>query len=138
MYININIITVIAIIVAVITIVGSISLFIEAILKNRLANPQFIVIIFGIIILCMGALVCNIDYSKGSPAEIYTHEDVTGAYNAGYDDGLYENQVTNSIEAVEQWLNNIETVTIGEDGQTIHIIDSNKEEWILVSSDYQN
>ena len=133
MYISINIATIIAIAILVITIIGTMSLFIEASIKDRLANPKFVIIIFGILIVCLGVLICNIDYSKSVPTEVYTNEDVTGAYNAGYDAGIEDSYTT-----TEDWFSNLQNVTISEDGTTIHLIDSNGEEWVLVSDDYQN
>ena len=133
MYISINIATIIAIAILVITIIGTMSLFIEASIKDRLANPKFVIIIFGILIVCLGVLICNIDYSKSVPTEVYTNEDVTGAYNAGYDAGIEDSYTT-----TEDWFSNLQNVTISEDGTTIHLIDSNWEEWVLVSDDYQN
>ena len=133
MYISINIATIIAIAILVITIIGTMSLFIEASIKDRLANPKFVIIIFGILIVCLGVLICNIDYSKSVPTEVYTNEDVTGAYNAGYDAGVEDSYTT-----TEDWFSNLQNVTISEDGTTIHLIDGNGEEWILVSDDYQN
>ena len=133
MYISINIATIIAIAILVITIIGTMSLFIEASIKDRLANPKFVIIIFGILIVCLGVLICNIDYSKSIPAEVFTNEDVTGAYNAGYDKGIEEAYTT-----TENWFSNLQSVTIGKDNSTIHLIDGNGEEWVLVSDDYQN
>lgn len=133
MYISINITTIIAVAILVITIIGTMSLFIEASIKDRLANPKFVIIIFGILIVCLGVLICNIDYSKSVPTEVYTNEDVTGAYNAGYDTGIEDSYTT-----TEDWFSNLQNVTISEDNSTIHLIDGNGEEWVLVSDDYQN
>ena len=133
MFIAINIATIIAIIISIITIIGTISLSIEANIKNKTMNPKFLIIVLGILIICLGILICNIDYSKSTPAEIFTNEDVTGAYNAGYDAGVEDSYTT-----TEDWFSNLQNVTIGEDGTTIHLIDDNGEEWVLVSDDYQN
>lgn len=133
MFIAINIATIIAIIISIITIIGTISLSIEANIKNKTMNPKFLIIVLGILIICLGVLICNIDYSKSVPAEIFTNEDVTGAYNAGYDAGVEDSYTT-----TEDWFSNLQNVTIGEDGTTIHLIDGNGEEWVLVSDDYQN
>ena len=133
MFIAINIATIIAIIISIITIIGTISLSIEANIKNKTMNPKFLIIVLGILIICLGVLICNIDYSKSTPAEIFTNEDVTGAYNAGYDAGVEDSYTT-----TEDWFSNLQNVTIGEDGTTIHLIDDNGEEWVLVSDDYQN
>lgn len=133
MFIAINIATIIAIIISIITIIGTFSLSIEANIKNKTMNPKFLIIVLGILIICLGVLICNIDYSKSTPAEVYTEEDLTGSYNAGYDKGIEEAYAT-----TEDWFSNLQNVTISEDGTTIHLIDSNGEEWVLVSDDYQN
>lgn len=133
MYLSINIATIVAIAISIIVIIGTISLFIEASIKDRLANPKFVIIIFSILIVCTGVLICNIDYSKSTPAKVYTEEDLTGSYNAGYDKGVEEAYTT-----TEDWFSNLQNVAISEDGTTIHLIDSNGEEWVLVSDDYQN
>lgn len=133
MFIAINIATIIAIIISIITIIGTISLSIEANIKNKTMNPKFLIIVLGILIICLVVLICNIDYSKSTPAEVFTNEDVTGAYNAGYDKGIEDSYTT-----TEDWFSNLQSVTIGEDGTTIHLIDDNGEEWVLVSDDYQN
>ena len=90
-------------------------------------------IIMAILAISTIVLICNIDYSKSAPAEIFTNEDVTGAYNAGYDKGVEEAYAT-----TEDWFSNLQNVTISEDNSTIHLIDNNGEEWVLVSDDYQN
>ena len=133
MFIAINIATIIAIIISIITIIGMISLSIEANIKNKTMNPKFLIIVLGILIICLVVLICNIDYSKSTPAEVFTNEDVTGAYNAGYDAGIEDSYTT-----TENWFSNLQSVTIGEDNSTIHLIDDNGEEWVLVSDDYQN
>ena len=133
MFIAINIATIIAIIISIITIIGTISLSIEANIKNKTMNPKFLIIVLGILIICLVVLICNIDYSKSTPAEVFTNEDVTGAYNAGYDAGVEDSYTT-----TEDWFSNLQNVTIGEDGTTIHLIDDNGKEWVLVSDDYQN
>ena len=90
-------------------------------------------VLMVIITIGILALICNIDYSKSTPAEVYTEEDLTKSYNAGYDKGIEEAYTT-----TEDWFSNLQSVTIGEDNSTIHLIDSNGEEWVLVSDDYQN
>lgn len=133
MYISINIASIIAIAISIIVIIGTMSLFIEASIKDRLANPKFVIIIFSILIVCTGVLICNIDYNKSTPAEVYTEENLTESYNAGYDAGIKEAYTT-----TEDWFSNLQNVTISEDNSTIHLIDENGEEWVLVSDDYQN
>ena len=63
---------------------------------------------------------------------IYSEEDLTGSYNVGYEDGLHEaeeSSMASQIEIVESWLCNLESVTIN--GEVVHIVDSNGEEWII-------
>jgi hypothetical protein len=106
---------------------------IEAIVHKKAMNPRAMFIIMAILAISTIVLICNIDYSKSAPAEIFTNEDVTGAYNAGYDKGVEEAYAT-----TEDWFSNLQNVTISEDNSTIHLIDNNGEEWVLVSDDYQN
>lgn len=63
---------------------------------------------------------------------LYSEEDITGSYNVGFEDGLHEAEeasMASQIEIVESWLCNLESVTIN--GEVIHIIDSNGEEWVI-------
>lgn len=106
---------------------------IEAIVHKKAMNPRAMLIIMAILAISVITLICNIDYSKSTPAEVFTNEDVTGAYNAGYDAGIEDSYTT-----TENWFSNLQSVTIGEDNSTIHLIDDNGEEWVLVSDDYQN
>lgn len=133
MFITMNSVVIIAISLAIIMIAYGIIINFEAIAHKKSMNPRAMFIIMAILIICLGVLICNIDYSKSTPAEIFTNEDVTGAYNAGYDKGIEEAYAT-----TENWFSNLQSVTIGEDGTTIHLIDGNGEEWVLVSDDYQN
>ena len=106
---------------------------IEAIVHKKSMNPRAMLIIMAILAISVITLICNIDYSKSTPAEVYTEEDLTGSYNAGYDKGIEEAYAT-----TENWFSNLQSVTIGEDNSTIHLVDDNGEEWVLVSDDYQN
>lgn len=133
MYINMSTISIITIAISIIMIVYGIDINIEAIAHRKSMNPRAMLIIMAILAISTIILICNIDYSKSIPAEVYTNEDVTGAYNAGYDKGYEEAYAT-----TEDWFSNLQNVTISEDGTTIHIVDSNGEEWVLVSDDYQN
>lgn len=133
MYITMNSIVIIAIAISIIMIVYGIVINIEAIAHKKSMNPRAMLIIMAILAISVIVLICNIDYSKSTPAEIYTKEDVTGAYNAGYDAGIDDSYTT-----TEDWFSNLQNVTISEDNSTIHLIDSNGEEWVLVSDDYQN
>ena len=133
MFITMNSVVIIAISLAIIMIAYGIIINIEAIAHKKSMNPRAMLVLMVIITIGILTLICNIDYSKSTPAEVYTKEDVTGAYNAGYDAGIEDSYTT-----TEDWFSNLQSVTIGEDGTTIHLIDGNGEEWVLVSDDYQN
>ena len=123
----------VAISLAIIMIVYGVIINIEAIEHKKSMNPRAMLIIMAILAISVITLICNIDYSKSVPAEIFTNEDITGAYNAGYDKGIEEAYAT-----TENWFSNLQSVTISEDNTTIHLVDGNGEEWVLVSDDYQN
>ena len=133
MFITMNSVVIIAISLAIIMIAYGIIINIEAIAHKKSMNPRAMLVLMVIITIVILALICNIDYSKSTPAEVYTEEDLTKSYNAGNDKGIEEAYTT-----TEDWFSNLQSVTIGEDNSTIHLIDSNGEEWVLVSDDYQN
>ena len=133
MFITMNSVVIIAISLAIIMIAYGIIINIEAIAHKKSMNPRAMLVLMVIITIGILTLICNIDYSKSTPAEVYTEEDLTGSYNAGYDKGIEEAYAT-----TENWFSNLQSVTIGEDNSTIHLIDDNGEEWVLVSDDYQN
>lgn len=133
MYITMNSVVMVVVSLAIVMIAYGVIINIEAIAHKKSMNPRAMFIIMAILAISTIVLICNIDYSKSIPAEVYTNEDVTGAYNAGYDKGYEEAYAT-----TEEWFNNLQEVTISEDNSTIHLIDSNGEEWVLVSDDYQN
>lgn len=133
MYINMNSVVMVAISLAIVMIAYGVIINIEAIAHKKSMNPRAMFIIMAILAISVVVLICNIDYSKSTPAEVFTNEDVTGAYNAGYDAGVEDSYTT-----TEDWFSNLQNVTISEDNSTIHLIDGNGEEWILVSDDYQN
>lgn len=133
MFITMNSVVIIAISLAIIMIAYGIIINIEAIAHKKSMNPRAMLVLMVIITIGILTLICNIDYSKSTPAEVYTKEDLTGSYNAGYDAGVNETYTT-----TENWFSNLQNVTISEDRTTIHLIDSNGEEWVLVSDDYQN
>ena len=133
MYINITNVTIVAIAIVAIMIVYGLVINLEAMAQNKSMNPKAMFILVVVIAIGITIVLDHIDYSKSTPAEVYTEEDVTGAYNAGYDKGIEEAYTT-----TEDWFNNLQNVTIGEDNSTIHLIDGNGEEWVLVSDDYQN
>lgn len=133
MYINMNSVVMVAISLAIVMTVYGVIINIEAIAHRKSMNPRAMFIIMAILAISAIVLICNIDYNKSIPAEVYTKEDVTGAYNAGYDAGIEDSYTT-----TEDWFSNLQNVTISEDNSTIHLIDGNGEEWVLVSDDYQN
>lgn len=133
MFITMNSVVMVAISLAIVMIVYGVIINIEAIAHKKSMNPRAMFIIMAILAISVVVLICNIDYSKSTPAEVYTEEDLTGSYNAGYDKGIEEAYTT-----TEDWFSNLQSVTIGEDNSTIHLIDGNGEEWVLVSDDYQN
>ena len=133
MYINMSSAIIIVVCLAIVMVAYGVIINIEAIVHKKSMNPRAMFIIMAILAISVITLICNIDYSKSVPAEIFTNEDVTGAYNAGYDAGIEDSYTT-----TENWFSNLQSVTIGEDNSTIHLIDGNGEEWILVSDDYQN
>ena len=133
MYINMSSAVIIAVCLTIVMVAYGVIINIEAIVHKKAMNPRAMFIIMAIIAISSITLICNIDYSKSTPAEVYTNEDVTGAYNTGYDAGVYDSYTT-----TEDWFSNLQNVTISEDNSTIHLIDGNGEEWVLVSDDYQN
>lgn len=133
MYINMSSVVIVVVYLAIVMIAYGVIINIEAIVHKKSMNPRAMFIIMAILAISVVVLICSIDYSKSTPAEVYTEEDLTGSYNAGYNKGIEEAYAT-----TEEWFSNLQSVTIGEDNSTIHLIDSNGEEWVLVSDDYQN
>ena len=133
MFITMNSVVRVAISLAIVMIAYGVIINIEAIARNKSMNPRAMFIIMAILAISIITLICNIDYNKSTPAEVYTEEDLTGAYNTGSDKGVEEAYTT-----TEDWFSNLQSVTVGEDNSTIHLIDGNGEEWVLVSDDYQN
>lgn len=133
MFVTMNSVVMIAVCLAIVMVAYGVIINIEAIAHKKSMNPRAMFIIMAILSISVIVLICNIDYSKSTPAEVFTNEDVTGAYNAGYDKGVEDSYTT-----TEDWFSNLQNVTISEDETTIHLIDENGEEWVLVSDDYQN
>ena len=133
MFITMNSVVMVTISLAIVTIAYGVIINIEAIAHKKSMNPRAMFIIMAILAISVIVLICNIDYSKSTPAEVFTNEDVTGAYNAGYDKGIEKAYAT-----TEDWFSNLQSVTISKDNTTIHLVDENGEEWVLVSDDYQN
>lgn len=133
MFINMSSVVMVIISLAIVMVAYGVIINIEAIARNKSMNPRAMFIIMAILAISIITLICNIDYNKSTPAEVYTEEDLTGAYNTGYDKGVEEAYTT-----TEDWFSNLQSITVGEDNSTIHLIDGNGEEWVLVSDDYQN
>ena len=65
---------------------------------------------------------------------IYSEEDLTSSYQNGYNDALIEAEeasMASQIEVVESWMSNLQDVTIN--GEAIHIVDGNGEEWFITT-----
>ena len=65
---------------------------------------------------------------------LYSEEDLTGSYNVGFEDGLHEAEeasMASHTEIVENWLCNLESVTIND--EVVHIVDGNGEEWVITA-----
>ena len=133
MFITMNSVVMVVIALSIVMIAYGVIINIEAVAHKKSMNPRAMLIIMAILAISVIVLICNIDYNKSTPAEVYTEEDITGSYNAGYDKGYEEAYAT-----TEDWFSNLQSVTISEDNSTIHLIDGNGEEWVLVSDDYQN
>lgn len=101
-----------------------------------------------VLIICVLVAACSIfmfwlgwDMGEKSYAikdtTLYSEEDLTSSYNKGYEDALLdaeEASMASHTEIVESWVCNLESVIVNDD--TIHIIDNNGEEWILLSDNY--
>lgn len=133
MFITMNSVVIVVIALSIVMIAYGVIINIEAIVHKKVMNPRAMFIIMAILAISVVVLICNIDYNKSAPAEVYTEEDLTGSYNAGYDAGVEDSYTT-----TEDWFSNLQNVTISEDNSTIHLIDENGGEWVLVSDDYQN
>ena len=65
---------------------------------------------------------------------LYSEEDLTGSYNVGFEDGLHEAEeasMASHTEIVENWLCNLQDVTIND--EVVHIVDGNGEEWVITT-----
>lgn len=65
---------------------------------------------------------------------LYSEEDLTGSYNVGFEDGLHEAEeasMASQTEIVENWLCNLQNVTINS--EVVHIVDGNGEEWVITA-----
>ena len=103
MYINMSSAIIIVVCLAIVMVAYGVIINIEAIVHKKSMNPRAMFIIMAILAISVITLICNIDYSKSVPAEIFTNEDVTGAYNAGYDAGIEDSYTT-----TEDWFSNLQ------------------------------
>ena len=65
---------------------------------------------------------------------IYSEDDLTSSYQNGYNDALTEaeeSSMTSHAEIVESWMSNLQDVTIN--GEVVHIVDGNGEEWVITA-----
>ena len=65
---------------------------------------------------------------------IYSEEDLTSSYQNGYNDALTEAEeasMASHTEIVEAWMSNLQDVTIN--GEVVHIVDGNGEEWVITA-----
>ena len=97
------------------------------------------------LIVALVATICSIfmfylgwDMGEKSHAirdnTIYSEEDLTSSYQNGYNDALTEAEeasMTSHAEIVENWLCNLQDVTIN--GEVVHIVDGNGEEWVITA-----
>ena len=99
--------------------------------ENIILVAALIAAICSIFMFWLGWDMGEKSYAIKDPT-IYSEEDLTGSYNVGYEDGLHEAEeasMASHTEIVENWLCNLQDVNIN--GDVIHIIDGNGEEWIL-------
>ena len=97
------------------------------------------------LIVALVATICSIfmfylgwDMGEKSHAirdnTIYSEEDLTSSYQNGYNDALTEAEeasMTSHAEIVENWLCNLQDVTIND--EVVHIVDGNGEEWVITA-----
>lgn len=99
--------------------------------ENIILVAALIAAICSIFMFWLGWDMGEKSYAIKDPT-IYSEEDLTGSYNVGYEDGLHEAEETSMAshtEIVENWLCNLQDVTIN--GKVVHIVDGNGEEWVI-------
>lgn len=106
-----------------------------AIEKKKHINVNWVVLMTAIVLAC--SLVLVLIYHNQHDL---TLEDTQEAYDNGFSAGVESTQHTYpSNEEVENWMASTKEVIISthKDGSdpTIHIIDSNGEEWILIADE---
>lgn len=108
---------------------------IGAIEKHRHVNVNWVLLMVAIILSCTLAMVV-IYHSEND----LTLEDTKEAYNNGFEAGASSTQHTYpSNEEVEEWMSSTQEVIVSthKDGSdpTIHIIDQQGDEWILIADE---
>lgn len=108
---------------------------IGAIEKHKKININWVLLMVCIILTCSLAMVL-IYHSEND----LTLADTQQAYNNGYEAGVSSTQHTYpSNEEVEEWMSSTQEVIISthKDGSdpTIHIIDQQGDEWILIADE---
>lgn len=106
-----------------------------AIEKKKHININWVLLMVAIILGCSLAMVI-IYHSEND----LTIADTQEAYNNGYEAGVSSTQHTYpSNEEVEEWMSSTQEVIISthKDGSdpTIHIIDQQGDEWILIADE---
>lgn len=113
----------------------SVFVIIGAIEKKKHININWVILMIAIILGCSLAMV--VIYHNENDL---TLEDTQEAYNNGYEAGVSSTQHTYpSNEEVEEWMSSTQEVIISthKDGSdpTIHIIDQQGDEWILIADE---
>lgn len=105
-------------------------------MKNQVRENIGLIVALVATICCIFMFWLGWDMGEKSYAikdpTIYSEEDLTGSYNVGFEDGLHEAEeasMANHAEIVENWLCNLESISIND--KVIHIIDGNGEEWVI-------
>lgn len=113
----------------------SVFVIIGAIEKKKHININWVILMIAIILGCSLAMV--VIYHNENDLTI---ADTQEAYNNGYEAGVSSTQHTYpSNEEVEEWMSSTQEVIISthKDGSdpTIHIIDQQGDEWILIADE---
>lgn len=101
--------------------------------ENIILVAALIAAICSIFMFWLGWDMGEKSYAIKDPT-IYSEEDLTGSYNVGYEDGLHEAEeasMASHTEIVENWLCNLQDVTINS--EVVHIVDGNGEEWVITA-----
>ena len=107
-------------------------------MKNNIKENIRLIVALVATICCIFMFWLGWDMGEKSHAikdtTLYSEEDLTGSYNAGFEDGLHEAEeasMASHTEIVESWMSNIQDVTIN--GKVVHIVDGNGEEWVITA-----